>query len=465
VVVVSSCVVTPLALPVVAVGSSPDTPANVTPPDGAAGVSLAPALQSSAFSDPNTRHSHAASHWQIRASSGDYSSPVFDSGSDTSHLTSMLLPSEMLDYSATYYWHVRYQDNRKAWSSWSTETRFTTLSSTGDTIPPAVTTSGVSGSGTSSATLNGILSSLGTGSSVQVSFEWGLTTSYGHITTPEAKSATGMFSANLTGLSVGTVYHFRAKAVGDVAPVHGNDVSFTTDSICAPVVTTDAATIMTTTSATVNGALAALGTAGSVNVSFQWGKTTAYGNETSAQAMSAIGIFSANLNGLSANTEYHFRAKAVGDDAAVYGEDTTFATADATAPAISAVNSSNIAAIGATINWTTDELATTQVEYGLTTEYGRTTILDRNLTTTHTVRLTSLSANSTYHYRAMSKDPAGNEAVSEDLTFTTVGSSDGGMPAWALAVIVLVGVGGAGGVAYFISKRLAQKQSPISIGT
>jgi len=171
------------------------------------------------------------------------------------------------------------------------------------------------------------------------------------------------------------------------------------------------------------------------------------------------------LNGLSASTEYHFRAKAVGDDAAVYGEDATFATADATAPAISAVNSSNIAAIGATINWTTDELATTQVEYGLTTEYGRTTILDRNLTTTHTVRLTSLSANSTYHYRAMSKDPAGNEAVSEDLTFTTVGSSDGGMPAWALAVIVLVGVGGAGGVAYFINKRLAQKQSPISIGT
>ncbi|MCX5990869.1 MAG: cadherin-like beta sandwich domain-containing protein [Chloroflexi bacterium] len=93
-----------------------------------------------------------------------------------------------------------------------------------------------------------------------------------------------------------------------------------------PTVTTSAAMPVASSSATLNGDLAALGTAGSVSVSFEWGTTTSYGSETTSQSISAIGTFDAKLTGLSANTTYHFRAKAVGDGAAVYGDDMTFTT-------------------------------------------------------------------------------------------------------------------------------------------
>ncbi len=102
-------------------------------------------------------------------------------------------------------------------------------------------------------------------------------------------------------------------------------MTFTTSTI-APSVTTSAATSITATSATLNGDLTSLGTATSGNVSFEWGTTTSYGSETSAQSLSAIGTFNANLTGLTANTTYHFRAKAVGDGT-TYGADMTFTTA------------------------------------------------------------------------------------------------------------------------------------------
>jgi PKD repeat protein len=104
----------------------PDRPSNISPADEATDVSLTPTLESSAFSDPDEGDTHAASQWQITTTPGDYSSPVFDSGVDTSNLTQMAVPSGELSYNTTYYWRVRHEDNHGDWSSWSAETRFTT---------------------------------------------------------------------------------------------------------------------------------------------------------------------------------------------------------------------------------------------------------------------------------------------------------------------------------------------------
>ena len=123
---------------------------------------------------------------------------------------------------------------------------------------------------------------------------------------------------------------------------------------------------------------------------------------------------------------------------------------------ISSPNSSGITVSGATITWTTNEAATSQLEYGLTEEWGSSMTLEA-LTTSHSVKLAGLEANTTYHYRVMSKNATDNEAVSLDQTFTTAGGS-GGMPAWAWVVIVLAGVGVAGGAAYFIGTRRAKKK-------
>jgi hypothetical protein len=321
---------------------------------------------------------------------------------------------------------------------------------------PAVTTAAATNVATTSATLDGNLTGLGTADNVTVSFEWGTGTSYGSATTVEAKTAAGTFSANLTGLTASTTYHFRAKAVGD-GTTFGDDVTFTTATI-APSVTTAAATNVATTSATLDGNLTGLGTADNVTVSFEWGTTTSYGYETTAQSVSAVGGFSANLTGLTANTTYHFRAKAVGHGSAVYGEATTFTTAslpDTTAPTISAVASSGITTSGATITWTTNQPATSRVEYGLTEEYGSFTTLDTNLVTSHSDELTGLKAGKAYHYRVISMDASNNEAVSADFTFETTARS-GGMPVWAWVLIALGVVGIAGAASFLIRGRMAQ---------
>ncbi len=149
---------------------------------------------------------------------------------------------------------------------------------------------------------------------------------------------------------------------------------------------------------------------------------------------------------------------------------TTFEVEDPyTAPVgtlvIFSVGSSSITVNGVAITWITNEAATSQVEYGLTEEYGSSTIQD-TMVTSHSVELAGLKADTTYHYRVISKDAANNEAVSLDQTFTTAGSSggdpagresSGGMPAWAWVTIAVAGVGVAGGAAYFIGTKTAKK--------
>jgi len=93
--------------------------------------------------------------------------------------------------------------------------------------------------------------------------------------------------------------------------------------------------------------------------------------------------------------------------------------ADTNPPVISGVDVYNITESDATINWATDEAATSQVEYGQTNAYGSTTLLDEELVTSHNVTLSSLEAKTTYYFRIKSKDEAGNEVLSDDYTFTT----------------------------------------------
>ncbi|MFC2066436.1 CARDB domain-containing protein [Chloroflexota bacterium] len=96
------------------------------------------------------------------------------------------------------------------------------------TIPPAaVSTSAATSVSTTSAALNGNLSSLGTASSVTVSFQWGTSASYGDETAAQTKTSTGSFSASLSNLDPATTYHFRAKVVGDTTS-YGSNGSFTT---------------------------------------------------------------------------------------------------------------------------------------------------------------------------------------------------------------------------------------------
>ncbi|UCD85815.1 MAG: right-handed parallel beta-helix repeat-containing protein [Deltaproteobacteria bacterium] len=103
----------------------PAAPRITSPSPGQKEVGLAPALEASGFSDPEG-NSHRASQWQITSTPGNYSSPVYDSGSDDKHLTGIKVPPGNLNHGITYYWRVRYQDGKGGWSQWS-ESSFSTL--------------------------------------------------------------------------------------------------------------------------------------------------------------------------------------------------------------------------------------------------------------------------------------------------------------------------------------------------
>lgn len=122
---------------------------------------------------------------------------------------------------------------------------------------------------------------------------------------------------------------------------------------------------------------------------------------------------------------------------------TTLAAPDITPPVISDVAASETTTTGATISWTTDEPSTSQVEYWVTTS--SLTPLDTTLVTSHSVTLTDLTPETTYHFKVRSSDAAGNLAVSTEYSFTTLPYVVL-FPWWGILLIVLgvaaLGVGG-----------------------
>jgi hypothetical protein len=132
------------------------------------------------------------------------------------------------------------------------------------------------------------------------------------------------------------------------------------------------------------------------------------------------------LSGLTPNTTYHFRVRA--KDAAgklAVSRDTTFTTlADLQPPLIANIAAAKVTATSATITWTTDEPATSQVEFGLDETYGRVSPIDPALLTQHEVVLANLASSQTFHARVKSTDVFGNTAVSPDFIFKTLPAVD-----------------------------------------
>lgn len=93
---------------------------------------------------------------------------------------------------------------------------------------------------------------------------------------------------------------------------------------------------------------------------------------------------------------------------------------DVQPPVISQVVAQNITTSGAQISWQTDEDSDAQVEYGLTASYGNIITTAAPLTTAHRFDLANLPANTLFHYRVKSTDAAGNLALGNDFTFTTL---------------------------------------------
>jgi len=97
----------------------------------------------------------------------------------------------------------------------------------------------------------------------------------------------------------------------------------------------------------------------------------------------------------------------------------TASPTDSTPAIVSAVTSSGVTTTSANIAWTTNEPADSQVQFGTSTAYGSSTVVDPTLTLSHTAALTGLLPATTYHYRVISVDRGGNVTQSADFTFVT----------------------------------------------
>lgn len=95
---------------------------------------------------------------------------------------------------------------------------------------------------------------------------------------------------------------------------------------------------------------------------------------------------------------------------------------DTTPPIISAVSAANVTSSSTSIKWTTNEFASSKLEYGTTTAYGNTLTLSQ-LVTSHEIGLSGLAPSTLYHYRVSATDAAGNIAQYKDITFTTASAS------------------------------------------
>jgi phosphodiesterase/alkaline phosphatase D-like protein len=347
--------------------------------------------------------------------------PVYNSAQVTNHSIELtgLTPQ------VTYHYKVKSRDASGLWSE-SGDFTFITIDVTAPTI------SGLVATDISATTANIIWTTNEAATSL---VEYGTTASYGS-TTNEDTARERSHSVRLTGLKPRTTYHYRVKSK-DASGLwaESGDATFTTTDINAPVISNVAPTNITGTDATITWT-----TDDPAESQVEYGTSAGYGLTTTLDA-NRVTKHSVNLTGLSTQTTYHYKVKSR-DASGLWAESadytfTTGADSGGIPPLISLVRAFDMTGSGATIAWETNREATSQVEYGLTTDYGKTTTLDVSLNIYHSVDLKGLEANKTYHYRVISRDAFGNQAQSEDYTFdTTIGEAPSlNLPNWAWAII------------------------------
>jgi hypothetical protein len=195
---------------------------------------------------------------------------------------------------------------------------------------PSVVTGGVTNVGQHSVTLHGTVNP--NGSSTTYFFQWGLTTAYGVNGQPRsAGSGTTPVSVarGAGGLIPGTVYHYRLVATNGAGTSVGKDRTFKTAGHAPPGVATGPATSLSNSGATLTGVVNPSGA--STTWWFQWGLSTAYGQETVHQTLPAGASAQSvafSLQGLLADaTIYHFRLVASHPGSATsFGADQSFMT-------------------------------------------------------------------------------------------------------------------------------------------
>jgi hypothetical protein len=190
-----------------------------------------------------------------------------------------------------------------------------------------VSTGPVSDISPTGATVSGQIDPAG-GLEATCEFEYGTDTSYGQTAPclpPGPFTSSALVSAELSGLTMSTTYHYRLSSTNSDGTNHGADQTFTTSG--PPLVETKIATGVAFGEATLQGAVNPNSFATTYH--FEYGPTTAYGTSTPTRSLPAGTTFQdvqAHLVGLSADTTYHFRIVASNSIDSAQSPDRAFRT-------------------------------------------------------------------------------------------------------------------------------------------
>jgi hypothetical protein len=222
---------------------------------------------------------------------------------------------------------------------------------------------------------------------------------------------------------------FLVQAAFTALPAHAATQSPFSSAPAASVsagltVRTNPAQAVTGTAARLEGTIDSLGSAGSANVSFEWG--TSSGNYTSQSASSQNvtepASFSENISGLARGKTYYFRAVATAGNLTAQGGELLFYTAEA--PEVSTGNATDISRTsailhGALVSPGSASSANVSFEWrlGLSGSYAPTAN-QTNAGGAFEDRLTGLIPGSKYYFRAVA---SGDNLTSRgsDQAFTT----------------------------------------------
>lgn len=157
----------------------------------------------------------------------------------------------------------------------------------------------------------------------------------------------------ISGLDPSTTYYACAFAQNTVGVSYGSVVTFTTNALAAPSVSTTQASNVGVTSAQVGGSILSDGglsiSAKGVCYSMTSATPTISGSTVSAGTGSSS--FTANLTGLQSSTAYYARAYATNSQGTSYGQTITFVTSTAPASLVATNNCSSLNGFNANITF------------------------------------------------------------------------------------------------------------------
>lgn len=246
-------------------------------------------------------------------------------------------------------------------------------------------------------------------------------------------SEPGEFSSSITGLSLGTEYYIRAYATNAEGTVYGDEEYFTT-SAGEPVVSTQAATNISLTTATGNGTISDLGLSNVTAHGFCW-REYYYGwpnidddSHTNEGSSLSTGTFTSSITGLTPGTWYNVRAYATNSQGTSYGTVVYFQTNDFTYPSVTTESVSNISYTTATGHGTITDLGIPNpTAHGVcwnttgspTIAGNHTDLGSASATGAFTTSITGLTNETTYYVRAYATNAKGT-AYGETTSFTTL---------------------------------------------